>query len=114
MRLAPLAGDEGVPSIAPQLQQFSNRRFERGRSAWVEALWLTCRFFLLSSWIPGALHRRVLLRAFGAKIGHSVNIKPRVRVTFPWKLAVGDHSWIGEGVWIDNLECVSVGKNCCL
>jgi len=29
-------------------------------------------------------------------------------------LAIGDFSWIGENVWIDNLDQVSIGKNCCL
>ena len=27
---------------------------------------------------------------------------------------VGDNSWIGEDVWIDNLGEVSIGANCCL
>ena len=56
----------------------------------------------------------MLLRIFGASLGHGVVIKPRVRVKFPWKLSVGNDSWIGEGVWIDNLEKVVIGKDCCL
>jgi len=52
-----------------------------------------------------------LLRAFGAKIGRGVNIKPSVNIKFPWKLKVGDHSWLGEEVWIDNLSDVTIGNN---
>jgi putative colanic acid biosynthesis acetyltransferase WcaF len=52
-----------------------------------------------------------LLKAFGARLGSGVVIKPAVNIKFPWKLEVGDHSWIGEGVWIDNLSRVTIGKS---
>ena len=52
-----------------------------------------------------------LLRLFGAKMGKGVVIKPSVNIKFPWKLRVGHHSWIGEGVWIDNLSEVIIGSN---
>ncbi len=41
-------------------------------------------------------------------------IKPKVNIKYPWKIEIGDHSWIGEGVWIDNLAHVRIGKNVCL
>jgi putative colanic acid biosynthesis acetyltransferase WcaF len=37
-----------------------------------------------------------------------------MRVKYPWRLAIGDDSWIGEDCWIDNLGDVSIGRNCCL
>jgi len=52
-----------------------------------------------------------LLRLFGAKLGKGVVIKPAVNIKYPWKLRIGDHSWIGEGVWIDNLSDVIIGKS---
>ncbi|MES1160564.1 MAG: colanic acid biosynthesis acetyltransferase WcaF, partial [Bacteroidota bacterium] len=52
-----------------------------------------------------------LLKLFGAKMGTGVVIKPSVNIKFPWKLRVGHHSWIGEGVWIDNLSEVIIGSN---
>ena len=52
-----------------------------------------------------------LLKAFGARIGAGVLIKPSVNIKYPWKLQVGDHSWIGEGVWIDNLSDVTIGSS---
>lgn len=51
---------------------------------------------------------------FGAKIGRSVVVKPGVKVKFPWRLEIGDHSWIGEDAWIDNLAQVSIGSNACI
>jgi putative colanic acid biosynthesis acetyltransferase WcaF len=55
-----------------------------------------------------------LLRLFGGRIGKGVNIKPSVNIKYPWLLEVGDFTWIGEKVWIDNLVKVKIGKNCCL
>jgi len=52
-----------------------------------------------------------LLKLFGARLGQGVIIKPAVNIKYPWKLQVGDHSWIGEEVWIDNLSEVIIGKN---
>lgn len=66
------------------------------------------------SWIPGSAHRRMFLRAFGASLGRGVVLKPGLRVKFPWRLRVGDHTWLGEDVWIDNLSMVDIGSNCCI
>ncbi len=52
-----------------------------------------------------------LLRIFGAKIGNAVVIKPKVNIKYPWKLEIGDYSWVGESVWIDNLDLVQLGKH---
>lgn len=55
-----------------------------------------------------------VLRAFGAKVGEGVVIKPKVRIKAPWLFSVGDHAWIGEGAWIENVAPVSVGAHACL
>jgi len=52
-----------------------------------------------------------LLKLFGAQIGTGVVIKPGVNIKYPWKLTVGNHSWIGEEVWIDNLSTVVIGNS---
>jgi len=54
--------------------------------------------------------KRAVLRAFGADIGRNVTIKPRVNITFPWKLTVGDHVWLGEECWLLNLERILIGS----
>lgn len=56
----------------------------------------------------------MLLRIFGASVGKNIVIKPYVKVKFPWRLSVGDYSWLGESCWIDNLGFVSIGSNTCL
>jgi len=52
-----------------------------------------------------------LLQLFGAAVGEGVVIKPSVNIKYPWKLTIGNHSWIGEAVWIDNLSSVTIGNN---
>ncbi len=99
---------------APRLKDYSNPQFHRGRSRLTEAAWLVMQWLFVSSWIPGSAHRRWLLRRFGAHIGEGVVVKPGVRVKFPWRLAIDDHAWIGEDVWIDNLVEVSIGSDCCV
>lgn len=77
-------------------------------------IWLVFIESLVSSWLPGSTWRRVVLRMFGAKIGKKVLFKPRVRIKFPWRLEIGNRSWIGESVWIDNLDWVRIGSDVCI
>lgn len=96
------------------LESFNNTSFDRGASTVKQVFWLVVNETLLSSSLPGSAWRCWLLRVFGARIGRSVVIKSRVRIKFPWKLIVGNYSWIGENVWIDNLEWVKIGSNSCV
>ena len=41
-------------------------------------------------------------------------VKPGVRVKYPWRLRVGDHAWLGEDCWIDNLADVQIGAHACI
>jgi len=56
----------------------------------------------------------IILRIFGAKVGKGVNIKPAINIKYPWLLEVGDYTWLGENVWIDNLGMVKIGANACI
>lgn len=70
--------------------------------------------FFINPLNPSSGIKRRILRSFGAKIGKSVLFKPGINIKYPWKLSIGDHSWIGENVWIDNLAQVEIGSNVCL
>ena len=77
-------------------------------------LWYVFARWIVACYVPGTCWRKAILRLFGAKIGLGGRIKPRVHVTCPWNLTVGNYCWIGEKVWIDNLSDVSLGENVCL
>lgn len=97
-----------------RLDRYDARGFDRGASRLKELLWLATSAVLVGGWLPGSGWRVRLLRLFGARIGRGVVVKPGVRVKFPWRLVVGDHCWIGEDAWIDNLAEVRLGDYACL
>ncbi len=68
-------------------------------------------FFFKSSVFALSALKILLLRLFGARLGKGVVIKPGVNIKYPWKLQMGEHCWIGEGVWIDNLSDVTIGNS---
>ena len=55
--------------------------------------------------------RRFLLRLFGAKIGKGVLVRPTVKTTYPWKVSIGDHSWIGDDVVLYSLSLINIGSD---
>jgi putative colanic acid biosynthesis acetyltransferase WcaF len=97
------------------LSSFHPSGFDRGAGAVKEVLWLIVRLLLfqLCPFSFSAL-KRAVLRAFGARIGQGVVIKPQVKITFPWKLVVGDYVWFGEECWLLNLERIVIGSNVCI
>ncbi len=95
------------------LSRFENPDYDPG-PAWIRGLWFLVNAFFFKSPLPGSGLKRFLLRLFGAKVGKGVVIKPRVNIKYPWFLIIGDHVWIGEEVWIDDLGTVSIGSHTCI
>ena len=87
------------------------------RAAWdrptpVVYLWAVAELlFVTNPWQISSGIRNRVLRLFGADIGRGVIFRPRTRVKFPWKLHIGDRSWIGEGVWFHNQDHVYIGHD---
>lgn len=95
-----------------QLKTFQLPQGFRGRSGvFVQCWWLTQTILFKTS--PQFMYawRRFLLRCFGAKIGRNVKIRPSVHVQYPWKVAIGDHSWVGDNVVLYSLGDITIGKN---
>ena len=77
----------------------------------VQMWWFTQSFFFGSS--PQFMYkwRILLLRLFGASIGKGVIIRPSVKITYPWKLTIGDYAWIGDNVELYTLGEIVIGNN---
>ncbi len=97
------------------LSSYDNRSYSPGRGRFVRILWYFISLAIFEcGWIPLVWPKRWLLRMFGARIGRGLVIKPQVWIKYPWRLTVGDHCWIGQGAWIDNLADVRLGSHVCV
>ena len=97
------------------LSLYDNSWYHIGAGNFKNILWYFCNIlFVKCSLQPLSVITVRLLRLFGAKIGKGVVIKPGVNIKYPWNLSIGDYSWIGENVWIDNLAKVKIGNNVCV
>lgn len=95
-------------------KKFDTGKFDHGASVLKQVLWYFCSaLFFRSGLIPFSIVLVWILRLFGAKIGKDVRVKPYVHIKFPWKLSLGDHSWLAE-CFIENLDHVHIGANCCV
>lgn len=93
----------------------SSLGLSRGASKVKEISWYLVKLIFFLSALPYPSSLKVsILRAFGAKVGEGVVIKPRVNIHFPWKLEIGNYVWIGEEVFILNFEKISIGNNVCI
>ena len=84
----------------------------RGRSAIVVQIWWIVQdtLFRMS---PQVCYRwrNLLLRIFGARIGKKVQIRSTTRVTYPWKVTIGDYVWVGDDCVFYSLDEIVVGSH---
>lgn len=95
-----------------RLDQFRLPEGFRGRSGIIVQLWWLVQstlFGLSPQFMYG--WRNYLLRLFGAKIGKGVIIRPSARITYPWKLTIGDFAWVGDNVELYTLGEIVIGDN---
>lgn len=97
------------------LSHYDNSWYNPGGGIIKRLVWYFINvLFFLNPFNPFSSIKVRLLRLFGAKVGTGVNIKPCVNIKYPWLLEVGNYTWIGENVWIDNLARVKIGNNVCI
>src|SRR5687768_1738963 len=100
--------------LAQDLSKFHIGRYKAGPK-WKVMIWYFFNYYFLNTAFPWPYSfKRNLLKLFGARIGKGLVIKPGVRIKNPWRLTIGENCWIGESVWIDNLEDVEIGDNVCI
>jgi len=86
-----------VTHLYQQLDRFNLPPNFRGKPGWYVQLWWLVEYFLFKP-SPQFMYawRRWLLRSFGARVGKGVILRPSCSLTYPWKVSIGDHAWIGE------------------
>lgn len=95
-----------------KLSTFKLPKNFRGKNPFVVQLWWIVQdtiFRMSPQFMYG--FRRFLLKLFGAKIGKNVIIRPSVKITYPWKVSIGEYSMIGDDVVLYSLAEIEIGKN---
>jgi putative colanic acid biosynthesis acetyltransferase WcaF len=84
----------------------------RGKPAWWVQLWWMVDSLLIQP-SPQIAYgwRRFWYRMFGAQIGKKVIIRPSVKITYPWKVSIGDYSWIGDQTVLYSLGEIKIGNH---
>lgn len=95
-------------------KNFNKKEFRTGATVAKVYCWYMINVLCFrSGLIPFSTILVLILRLFGAKIGKDVRIKPGIHVRYPWKLRLGDHSWLAD-CYIENLDLVTIGKHVCI
>ena len=97
-----------------RLRSFTGAGYDKGRSRVWQVAWFAVLNLAFMKWWMPIRWRPAILRAFGADVGDRVRIRQSVRVLWPWKLSIGSDCWIGEGVWLLNLEQITIEHDACL
>jgi putative colanic acid biosynthesis acetyltransferase WcaF len=95
------------------LRTYDQSDFDRGRPGWFILLWWLVQavtFPITPHFASGV--RSAILRRFGATIGEGVLIRPTARFTYPWKVTIGDYSWVGDDVVFYSLDRIAIGEHC--
>jgi putative colanic acid biosynthesis acetyltransferase WcaF len=99
---------------AQNLSTFNNSWYKPGGNSIKRLLWYFTNAIWFKSSFPLKGFKVFLLRLYGANVGKGLVIKPYVSIKYPWRLTIGDNVWIGEEVWIDNLDNVVIENNVCI
>jgi putative colanic acid biosynthesis acetyltransferase WcaF len=107
------------PTPAPSMPSSSDaiEPADRHTSPWTRRerigrqLWLIVQSTLFR-FSPHSFYRwrTLLLRLFGATLGHDVRVRPSVRIEVPWHLTLGDHTAVGDFAILYSLGRITTGR----
>ena len=88
------------------------KNLDRGKPFIVEAIWHIMKMIFFLSYFPWPQKLKAsILTLFGAKVGKGVNFQPNINIHFPWRLEIGDYSWVGINSILLNFEKLKIGSN---
>ena len=96
------------------LAEFDNSWYNPGAGFLKRTCWYFINSVFFNSSFPFNQIKIFLFKCFGGKAGKGVVFKPNINIKYPWKLIIGNHVWIGEQVWIDNLDEIKIENNVCI
>lgn len=91
------------------LSKYHNRHGHKMKRLVWEFVW-GCLFRPTPRWCLNGW-RRFLLKAFGARISAGVRIQGGARCWQPWKLEIGEHSWVDSGVNLYAVDRLTIGAH---
>lgn len=96
-----------------KLNEYNQDWYSRGRNELTVIIW----WLVQGTVFRFSLHnmygwRNFLLKLFGTKVGRGVKIRATAKFTYPWKVNIGDYSWIGDNVNLYSLDNIEIGSNC--
>jgi putative colanic acid biosynthesis acetyltransferase WcaF len=97
-----------------KLDEFNNSWYQPGGYIKRWTWYVVNRMFFVTSIPYPYVVKRMLLRLYGARIGKRVVIMPNVSIKYPWNIGIGNHSWVGEGVWLQSLGSIDIKENVCI
>ncbi|BAO76204.1 acetyltransferase [Winogradskyella sp. PG-2] len=100
--------------LKTDLSTYNNDWYQPGSKVKRLLWYMVSIIFFESAWNVSSALKVFWLRRFGATLGKGVVIKPKVTIKYPWKLKIGNHCWIGEKAWIDNLDQVTLEDHVCI
>ncbi|RED65053.1 putative colanic acid biosynthesis acetyltransferase [Cohnella lupini] len=96
-----------------RLDLYVQEGYSRGRSGLIVLLWWLVQSTAFRwSLQPMYAWRNWLLKLFGAEIGIGVKVRPTATITYPWKVKIGEHSWIGDHAELYSLDSITIGNHC--
>lgn len=96
-----------------ELAKYNQTLYSRGKNGvFILIWWLVQGTLFKHSLHPMYNWRNSLLRLFGANIGKGVKIRSTAKFTYPWKVTIGNYSWIGDNVQFYSLDKIDIGENC--
>lgn len=96
----------------PILDVASNRRARKYPVGvlFARVLWRLCHPLFRLSPRPLWGWRRMLLRAFGARVGRGAHIYPTACITMPWNLVIGESAAVGDRAILYALGPITLGE----